>query len=325
MLYKQYQKKESNINRKKLKKKESYQDKFFYHQLHLMGERVQSSVYLRQIGAGQDMAFDGGNEKVKWIVAGDGHGYGKVVEEARKFNWNQLENKDLSVQEILQEFLDNEKVSGPKTFDDGMSLSVVRVFFENDNQRKIELSWIGDSSIWVSKLNTNSPLFFNDPGHGGQYVIHSSLKDLVTKKSAVNFEILDDENAKAVTDFYFHFQSPDNSDDKEVINMTGAIGHRKLTYHPFFTQNLLVESDEKIIIRVASDGLWNVLHPGDRITLLSNPEYSSEKLSGIALKRWNQFWNYDPNLSEDETFPIQKFTPIGDTDDIAVGTMLLNL
>ena len=325
MLYKQYQKKESNIIRKKLKKKESYQDKFFYHQLHLMGERVQSSVYLRQIGAGQDMAFDGGNEKVKWIVAGDGHGYGKVVEEARKFNWNQLENKDLSVQEILQEFLDNEKVSGPKTFDDGMSLSVVRVFFENDNQRKIELSWIGDSSIWVSKVNTNSPLFFNDPGHGGQYVIHSSLQDLVTKKSAVNFEILDDENAKAVTDFYFHFQSPDNSDDKEVINMTGAIGHRKLTYHPFFTQNLLVESDEKIIIRVASDGLWNVLHPGDRITLLSNPEYSSEKLSGIALKRWNQFWNYDPNISEDETFPIQNFTPIGDPDDIAVGTMLLNL
>ena len=62
------------------------------------------------------------------MVVGDGHGYGSVVAEARQFNWNQLENKDLSVQEILQDFVENEKVSGPNTFDDGMSLSIVRVF-----------------------------------------------------------------------------------------------------------------------------------------------------------------------------------------------------
>jgi hypothetical protein len=289
-----------------------------------MRERIESSVYLRQIGDKQDMAFGGGNEEVKWIVVGDGHGYGKVVEEARQFNWNQLENKDLTVQQILQEFLDNEKVSGPTTSDDGMSLSIVRIFSEKNTKTEIELNWIGDSSIWVSKFNNDSPLFFNDPGHGGKYEIHPFHQGFVTKESAINFEIIDDENAKAVEDFYFHFCSPLNTSKQEIINMTGAIGHQKLTHHPFFTKNLFVDYDDQIIIRAASDGLWNVLHPGDRMTLLSNPEYSSEKLSGIALQRWNKLWNYDPNLS-DEKYPIQKYTPIGDSDDIAVGTICLNV
>ena len=295
-----------------------------------MGHGINSSVYVRQIGAQQDMAFCGGNGNVNWMVVGDGHGYGRVVAEARQFNWSQLENKDLSVQEILKDFVENEKVSGPKTFDDGMSLSIVRVFSCDPCKIEIELSWIGDSSIWISRVNSECPLFFNDPGHGGQYQIHPILEKFVTKESAVNFEILDDENAKAVKDFYFHFSCPDNCNDTEVINMTGAIGHRKLTYHPMFTEKLFFNSDEKIIIRVASDGLWNVLHKGDRKNLLSNPDYSSESLSGIALQRWNKLWNYDPNVEENSCglnykYPIQKYTPIGDPDDIAVVTLLLNV
>ena len=112
--------------------------------------------------------------------------------------------------------------------------------------------------------------------------------------------------------------------------MTGAIGHRKLTYHPLFTEKMLFNSDEKIIIRVASDGLWNVLHKGDRKNLLSNADYSSESLSGIAVQRWNKLWNYDPNVDENSfhlnyKYPIQKYTPIGDPDDIAVVTLILNV
>ena len=103
-----------------------------------------------------------------------------------------------------------------------------------------------------------------------------------------------------------------------------------MTHHPFFTQELFINSDEKIIIRVASDGLWNVLHKGDRKRLLSNPVYSSESLSEIAVQRWNKLWNYDPNVEENSCdlnskYPIQKYTPIGDPDDIAVVTFLLNV
>ena len=140
-----------------MKTKRSYKDLFFFitketNQVH-MQSGIRSEVHIRQLSKKQDIGFSGSNGKVQWIVIGDGHGTGKVVAEFSKFPWRNLEDITLTVQEILQDFVDSEKISGTNTSWDGTTLSVVRVWMK-EGKRIIECSWIGDSSIWVSRLNS---------------------------------------------------------------------------------------------------------------------------------------------------------------------------
>ncbi len=294
-----------------------------------------SSVHVRQLGSRQDLAFCGKDDThgTEWMCIMDGHGClpdgsNSVIEEANTFDWSKLGDKTRNIQEIVDEFNSNPRVSGPRTAGIGITLSIVRAI-PGLGKTSLEIGSIGDSSIIVSYAKSSTPLFINEPRYTGGYLIHPTMKSRVTKEEAATFEIVDDDKAVSVTDCYFYFMPPNSlctlMDEMEAVNMPGAIGHRNHCYHNLNMKNLEIDNNVQVIARACTDGFWNISHPGDIERYLSDPESSSESLTGLALKRWNKCWNYNPNITGSGTnFAIQPFASLGSPDDVAVGTMIIH-
>ena len=277
----------------------------------------------------QDMVIHGENpeEGTAYLVVGDGHGVGKVVERARNFNWKQIiDVPTVNLQTIVQPFIN--KNSGSDSQADGMTLTIVRIRtnYNSTGATLIEMAWIGDSLLAVGKLGG----VYNDPEdrllfHNSEYVIHPSMTSRVSSEPVRSFQIKNDNEVMAKQDYYFHFKNKKGYKYRleEVINMTGAIGHCGDTVHYLFQDVIEVPKNNKYIIRLASDGWWNVMHKGDWDNVL-NPNVTSEDLANLAKRRWEKpDWIYYPSLpEEDEVDPILNAS-LGESDDIAVATIVL--
>ena len=281
---------------------------------------------LLQSVTAQDMVFHGENveDGTAYLVLGDGHGIGKVIESARKFNWKQIiDVPTANLQTIVQPFINKHSASDSEA--DGMTLTIVRIRTDYDSRGStlIELAWIGDSLISIGKLGG----VYDDPEdrllfHNSDYVIHPSLSGRVTSEPVRSFQIKNENEVIAKQDYYFHFKNKKNRIE-EVINMTGSIGHCGDATHHLFQKVIDLPKNDKCIIRIASDGWWNVMHKGDWDTVL-NPNVTSKDLSVLAQERWEKLdWVYYPSLpEEDEVEPILNAS-LGESDDISVGTIVL--
>ena len=165
-----------------------------------MKGKVSSTGHARQLGKGQDIVYSGERDGVTFLAVGDGHGPGAVVMRAKGWDWDSLWNKGRSVQDIMQPWIDDENISGESTSGDGMTLSVVRVYDIEGGKKKIEIAWIGDSSVGVWDKETEKSLFFNEPAYGEGYRLHEKFCGRVEKSSAINFEVVDDK-VKVMTTF----------------------------------------------------------------------------------------------------------------------------
>lgn len=282
---------------------------------------------LIQSTTAQDMVVTGVdyNMGTAFIVVADGHGTGKVVERARKFNWNQLlEAIDVDIQTIVQPFVDEQCV--PDTEMDGMTLTIVRVrsnYFKNGDTL-VELAWIGDSLVSITQTNggfrtSEERIKFFNP----EYVVHPALRGRTTSERVKSFYVENEDELKVKWDYYFHFKPSATGEEDEVINMTGAIGHKGTTHHPLFQHAALLPASDSFVIRAASDGWWNVMHTHDW-SKLTDPNVSSAEVAELALERWNKNnWTYDPTEPDGEEVEKTSFASLGEADDISVGTLLI--
>ena len=282
---------------------------------------------VRQLGSIQDFATSGYNEEtgVCYLVVCDGHGTGTVIIKARKYNWSVLgELPDVDIQTLVQPLVDT--TSGPETSGDGMTASIVRCITDKvTGNTKVEIAWIGDSSITLAK--TSGPRSFSNRCdetlfYNREYVIHPSL-ERVTSYEETTFKVVSDEEIRAVRDKYFIFPAKDGG--SEIVNMTGAWGHRGATVHPLFQRTFELPPDESYSIRAMSDGWWDIMHDGDWARV-NDPKITSEELSALAEKRWKKKdWFYNRNIEGDTTnYPVRQLTTgVGDPDDIAVGTIII--
>ena len=282
---------------------------------------------VRQLGSIQDFATSGYNEEtgVCYLVIGDGHGIGKVIIKARRYNWSVLgELPDVDIQTLVQPLVDT--TSGPETSGDGMTASIVRCIPDKvTGNTKVEIAWIGDSSITLAKTSgprsfsnrRDETLFFNR-----EYVIHPSLEK-VGSMDAPTFKVVSDCVLRAIKDKYFTF--PAKGGEPEVVNMTGAWGHMGATVHPLFQRTFELPPGESYIVRVATDGWWDMMHDGDW-PRVNDPKVTSEDLSELAEKRWRKNdWCYNRNVEGSMTnYPIMQLTTaLENIDDIAVGTIII--
>ena len=278
-----------------------------------------------QLGDIQDMICCGTCKEtgIWWMVCGDGHGEGLVVTKARKYNWAALgELPSLDIQTIIAPFID--EVTRTSSYDDGMTCSIIRGRIDSVSHKTVvEVAWIGDSEIIIGQTSgPNHGTIFSNKG----YKLHANHQDKVTFEETCNFEIVDDTLCRALRDRFYIFPTGNIFEPPVKINMTGALGHKGATTHPLFQKCFELDCNETFIIRVATDGLWQMLHRGD-INDVLNPNVTSQDLAQIAETRWKRTdWNYDPNY---EGTPIHMMQPISnnagtpDSDDIAVGTIVI--
>jgi serine/threonine protein phosphatase PrpC len=279
----------------------------------------------RQLGEIQDMICSGKNEEtgITWMVCGDGHGVGLVVTKARKYNWAALgELPGVDIQTIIQPFVD--EISSLSDYDDGMTCTIIRCRSDSTVKKTmVELAWIGDSEVAIGRTSgPNTGLVFRNNG----YKIHETFKNSVTSEDTFNFEVIDDDTCRALRDQFFIFPTGKLYEAPVKINMTGSLGHKGVTTHALFQRVFEVDNDESFIIRVATDGLWQMLHEGDLNDVL-NPNISSQDLTQKVEKRWKKSdWNFDPNFKGMPTYmwkPMLYNQSIDEPDDIAVGTIII--
>ena len=228
-------------------------------------------------GKGQDMVRygqfeDGTNGNTWWMVIADGHGRGKVIEEIRNMNWEEIIQDDNPLQPVISniESMENTK-------NDGSTLSVVKI-----SKDSAKCWWIGDSQIRIYK---NNEPFWRSQNHNfsNESEMHRVIKNNMKMESSWTLHVLDDHRITMQPSKYVHHTKDD------IVAMTRALGHNNSSYGVFDYEEIKLDDTSKWRVLIASDGIWDIMFDADESILA---ERSLHKVVELAVARWNQDWIY---------------------------------
>ena len=230
---------------------------------------------------GQDFVAQGKRQNGDlWYVVFDGHGKNTVIDTLRNLDYlTIMESADPATQirKKINE-LDN-------TFKSGSTMSVVIV-----SPSKIDCYWCGDSTIKIWKDNVE---VFASKDHNYKNPEEvRRMNDLgYTTVDDWTITVIDDKTLTMERAPYYIIESIVNEDDvtlNDTLNMTSALGHNGKTGSVISHSEILLEEGASYDMVAATDGLWDMVHPGDNINMYRD----AMDITDFAKGRWKQEWCY---------------------------------
>ena len=254
---------------------------------------------------GQDGAETGhtliNGKKVSYMVVFDGHGRGEnsdnVVKILRNISWNKV-LKNQNFHEIIQE-----KLADVPTNSCGSTLSVVLI-----HEDRFEVFWIGDSLVKIySDDKTVWEMMPHNETNPSEIIRMKERKTPVLKvrrgKKIWRSSVIGDDTIDMVQGYLFNFGT------ENILNMSHSLGHRLLTGNFISKKIIQRNKNQNYKIVVASDGLWDMVHPPSHAAFLASPENHAEQIVQFAERHWRQKWKYREDT--ESQFPPRNIDDIG--------------
>lgn len=229
---------------------------------------------------------------ITWLIVIDGHGEHfepidseDLVSWLKNYSWFKFLNTINEENPInkLEEEIDKNYSS---TSGIGATISLVRII-----DTKITVWWRGDSYIKV---------FEDDELIGGSELISITMEEEKArfKKENISYTlqkswrpcVLSETEITMVPSFYINFKTK-SSNLINKINMSQCLGHDNVCGKTDNRKDYDIDNKKKYRIIGASDGLWDVFMESDN-EILVNKDIKAIDLIDIALKRWEQEWDY---------------------------------
>jgi len=234
---------------------------------------------------------------ITWLIVIDGHGEHfepidseDLVSWLKNYSWFKFLNTINEENPInkLEEEIDKNYSS---TSGIGATISLVRII----DDTKITVWWRGDSYIKV---------FEDDELIGGSEIISITMEEEKErlKKEKIKYtlekswrpSVLSETEITMVPSFYINFKAKSKSRSTKLINkinMSQCIGHDNMCGKTDNRRDYDIDVKKKYRIIGASDGLWDVFMERDN-EILVNKDIKAIDLLDVALKRWEQEWDY---------------------------------
>lgn len=230
---------------------------------------------------------------ITWLIVIDGHGEHyqsndkeDLVSWLKSFTWLEFLNTIEEENPInkLEEEIDKNYSS---TSGIGATISLIRII----DDIKITVWWRGDSYI---KIFEDNELI------GGSELISITMEEERARFQKENItytlerswrpSVLSETEITMVPSFYINFKTK-TSNLINRINMSQCLGHDGICGKSDNRNDYLINRSKNYRIIGASDGLWDVFMEKDN-EILVNKNIKAKDLVDIALKRWEQEWDY---------------------------------
>lgn len=218
-----------------------------------------------------------------WYVVFDGHGKSTVINEIKELDYCSIMNAKRPF-EIIEQKVDELG----DTFNSGTTLAMVIVSIKT-----IKCYWRGDSTI---KIWENGNLIFESKDHNRHNTSEMKrIESMGIETEYVNCPKIIDENTITVVQEPYFIVEKKISTDKDYfsprydkVNMTNCLGHNGKTGGFTCINRTNMKCDREYCVIAASDGLWDVMAPGENLSTFHN----ALDVAQHARKRWRQSWNY---------------------------------
>lgn len=237
-----------------------------------------------------------------WIMVADGHGKDLVTDALRAQNWDDVMNRD-----DYFGFIENMVMELGDTGGSGATMSTVIMAPDG-----MHCKWRGDSVIKIfqhDKEHHQPQCVFSARPHNMTHEQEAArMQSFVDETPAFNILVLSPTELTMVPSKYYTIGTKINQHGRLVpdqVAMTNALGHnggcRGVAEEAFVPMTAGAEYS----VVVATDGLWDMMCDADAQLIATS---SAEELVDIAMKRWEQEWDY--------TYPnprVYKGTELEDT------------
>lgn len=230
---------------------------------------------------GQDFVAQGKRQNGDlWYLVIDGHGRNTVIDALRTLDY-------LTIMESLNPAnIIKQKVNElGDTFKSGATMSIVII-----SPEKMNCYWCGDSTIKIWEKGKN---IFTSKNH------NSTNPEEVNRIETLGFEqvddwsieVLDDKTLTMVSTPYYILDSRLGDNGRylqDTVNMTNVLGHNEKTGSVISHAEISLKEGVDYDMVIATDGLWDMVHPGDNIDMFKD----ALDITEFAKKRWTQEWCY---------------------------------
>lgn len=230
---------------------------------------------------GQDFVAQGKRQNGDlWYVVFDGHGKNKVIDALRNLDY-------LTIMESYEpaNIISKQVKELGDTFKSGATMSIIII-----TTAKIECYWCGDSTIKIWKDNVE---VFASKNH------NYTNPDEVRRMCELGYKTVDDWTITVIDDKtltmerapYYIIETIENDCGQilhDTLNMTSALGHNGKTGDMISHAEILLEEGASYDMVAATDGLWDMVHPGDNINMYRD----AMDVTDFAKARWTQEWCY---------------------------------
>jgi|TARA_B110000967_G_C18688916_1_gene461982 serine/threonine protein phosphatase PrpC len=251
---------------------------------------------------GQDFVAQGKRQNGDlWYLVIDGHGKNKVIDALRNLDYLNI----MEMEEPATIISKKVKELG-NTFRSGATLSIVII-----TPTKMDCYWCGDSTIKIWKDNVE---IFASKDHNYTNPDEVRRMNELGHKSVDDWAIsvIDDKTLTMIRAPYYLIETVVNDCGQtlhDTLNMTSALGHNGKTGDMISHAEVRLEEGASYDMVAATDGLWDMVHPGDNINMYRD----AIDITDFAKMRWMQEWCY--RFPEN---PDQMTTMDDQMDDIGV-------
>lgn len=265
---------------------------------------ITNTTSILETGSGKDQDFVAQGKRQNgdlWYLVIDGHGKNTVIDALRNLDYL-----------VIMEMAEPATIISKKikeignTFKSGATLSIVII-----TPTKMDCYWCGDSTIKIWKDNIE---IFASKDH------NYTNPDEVRRMNALGHKTVDDWAISVIDDKtltmirapYYIIETVVNDCGQtlhDTLNMTSALGHNSKTGDMISHKEILLEEGASYDMVAATDGLWDMVHPGDNINMYRD----AIDITDFAKMRWTQEWCY--RFPEN---PDQMTTMDDQMDDIGV-------